>query len=163
MAEDLPISYSCLCGAVECVRICFFLSFFPFLFFFFPSNFSLQKVSSTPALKVFCHCNSCRVYGGSPACVGGWKPTEWKLVKGQDNLINYESAPKKTRHSCKTCGSFINNVLPDGTVVVPLQGLKYPADFKGEKILPNMHIFYAERARDEPENDGLKRFDGWPQ
>jgi hypothetical protein len=59
-----------------------------------------------------------QVYGGDAACVAAWPPASFKYTKGEDGLLKYESAPKKFRISCGTCGCFVNNILPDGTMVV---------------------------------------------
>jgi hypothetical protein len=58
-----------------------------------------------------------QVYGGDAANVAAWPPAQFKYTKGEDALVKYESAANKFRISCGTCGSFINNVLPDGTIV----------------------------------------------
>mmetsp|Transcript_22509 Transcript_22509/g.31505 ORF Transcript_22509/g.31505 Transcript_22509/m.31505 type:complete len:144 (+) Transcript_22509:193-624(+) len=133
--SDLKASFQCLCKSVT------------------------YEISGPPAMAVNCHCESCRVFGGAPACVGCWKPEQFKLTKGKDCVLSYESAPKKFRDSCKKCGTWTNNILPNGLYVIPLGGLKYP---KGgcKRVEPTMHIFYAERVADAP--DSLKKHDGWP-
>jgi len=60
------------------------------------------------------------VYGGDAARVAAYAPDQFAITKGADEMIKFESAPKKMRHSCKTCGSFVHNILPNGLMVVPL-------------------------------------------
>lgn len=126
-------TYTCLCGAVT------------------------TQVDAAPELACYCHCDSCQTYGGGPGVVGGWKPERFTITKGADNLIRYESSPNKWRVSCRTCGSFIHNVLPNGLMVVPLGALK-----GGEPVLPTMHIFYAARRSEHWATDGLPKHTAWP-
>lgn len=72
------------------------------------------EVTGEPAMACICHCESCRVYGGDAARVAAYPPAQFKMTKGDADLIKYESAPGKFRHSCGTCGSFVNNILPNG-------------------------------------------------
>ena len=119
----------------------------------------MPRVSTLkPQLAAFCHCDTCQTYGGDAANVGAWKPDEMKVTKGEDNLIKYESAAGKFRCSCKTCGSFAYNILPNGLFVVPLGALKYLENT--ERVKPTMHIFYVDRRQDA--KDDLAKFDGWP-
>eukprot|EP00164_Ancoracysta_twista_P003518 GFYU01004695.1.p2 GENE.GFYU01004695.1~~GFYU01004695.1.p2 ORF type:complete len:150 (+),score=39.63 GFYU01004695.1:57-452(+) len=128
------VTYTCLCKAVA------------------------WEATGDPALTCWCHCISCQKYGSDAAQVAGFPPAQVKYTKGEDNLIVYEGAPKKFRKSCKTCGSFVNNVLPDGLFVAPLGGAEFP---KGERLKPTMHIFYSMRTREA--NDDLPKHAEWPQ
>ena len=88
-------SHTCLCGSVVS-----------------------EITTAKPQLAVFCHCNSCQVFGGGPAPVAAFKPDEFRVVKGQDSLNSYESSKGKYRVSCRKCGSFVHNTLPNGLQVV---------------------------------------------
>jgi hypothetical protein len=100
------------------------------------------EVCGEPALAVYCHCQSCRVFGGDAARVAAYPPDQFKLTKGDDKLLKYESAPGKWRHSCNTCGSFVHNVLPNGLMIAPLGGCSWAED--GEPVVPNKHIFMGD-------------------
>lgn len=95
------------------------------------------EVSGEPAMCCWCHCEACQVYGGDGAQVVVYKPEDFKFTKGESERIVYESAPNKLRASCATCGSFVNNVLPNGLIVCNLGGTK----FEGERVKPTMHIW----------------------
>ena len=123
-----------------------------------PSLTRGRIASLKPALACFCHCDSCQTYGGDAANVGAWSPDQFKITKGDDNLLRYESSPGKLRVSCKTCGSWAYNQLPNGLIVVPLGALKYLENT--ERVKPTCHIFYVDRRVDA--NDDLPKFDGWP-
>mmetsp|Transcript_37174 Transcript_37174/g.72514 ORF Transcript_37174/g.72514 Transcript_37174/m.72514 type:complete len:131 (-) Transcript_37174:221-613(-) len=114
------------------------------------------EVTGEPAMACFCHCNHCQIYGGDAAHVAAFKPEQFKYTKGESETIVYEHTPKKTRHTCKKCGSFVHNILPNGLMVTPLGGMTFTKD----KIKPTMHIFYAERCRDA--TDDLPKHEGWP-
>ena len=112
-----------------------------------------------PALAVICHCESCRVYGGDAARVAAYPADQFTLTKGAEEMIKYESAPSKMRHSCKTCGSFIQNVLPNGLMVAPLGGIKWSAE--GAPVVPKSHIFMGDCGL-EKVTDGLPEHAAFP-
>ncbi|KNC85974.1 hypothetical protein SARC_01878 [Sphaeroforma arctica JP610] len=117
------------------------------------------EVSGEPAISCYCHCKSCRVYGGDASQVAGYTPEQFKLTKGEDNLIKYESAPSKFRHTCKTCGCMIYNILPNGLKVVPLGGINWADD--GKPVVPNMHIFVGDKGLEDI-TDGLPQHESFP-
>ncbi|KNC78928.1 hypothetical protein SARC_08662 [Sphaeroforma arctica JP610] len=117
------------------------------------------ELTGEPALACYCHCNTCRVYGGAPARVGAYSPEQFKLTKGSANLISYESGPGKIRNSCKTCGSMIYHILPNGLAVPPLGGVKWASD--GVPVVPTMHIWYGDKGLEEANDDFIK-YDGFP-
>eukprot|EP00614_Pseudopedinella_elastica_P029601 CAMPEP_0172613860 /NCGR_PEP_ID=MMETSP1068-20121228/48017_1 /TAXON_ID=35684 /ORGANISM="Pseudopedinella elastica, Strain CCMP716" /LENGTH=180 /DNA_ID=CAMNT_0013418469 /DNA_START=24 /DNA_END=566 /DNA_ORIENTATION=+ len=117
------------------------------------------EVKGEPALAVLCHCESCRVYGSDAARVAAYSPEQFKITKGQDGLIKYESAPGKFRCTCSTCGSFVHNILPNGLMVAPLGGTKWGGD--GDPVEPRMHIFMSDCGL-ETVNDDLPQHAEFP-
>jgi len=100
------------------------------------------QVSGEPAVSVYCHCNSCRISVGDAARLAGYKPGQFRITHGADNLIEYESSHKTFRVSCATCGSFVHKTNPDGLQVVPLGGIKWESN--GKPVVPEHHIFVAD-------------------
>lgn len=118
------------------------------------------EVSGEPSLAVHCHCESCRVYGGEAARLAAYPPAQFKLTKGDDKLIKYESTPGKWRMSCGTCGSFVHNTLTNGLMAVPLGGCKWDTT-NGAPVVPKMHIFMSDCGM-EVVNDKLPHYQEFP-
>lgn len=111
-------------------------------------------------MAVFCHCTSCRVYGGGAGTVAAFPVEQLTYSKGQDNLIVYEQVPGKLRMSCKTCGSWVQNTLPPNNLqIIPLASL---AVVSGPLLKPTMHIWVGDRGNMDLPTDGLPQHEGWP-
>lgn len=55
-----------------------------------------------------CHCPDCRkLSGASFASIIAVEVSGFKLVSGEDHLIDFESSPGKHRCFCRTCGSHV--------------------------------------------------------
>jgi hypothetical protein len=73
---------SCLCGAVEYETV-------------------------NPATEVtHCHCSMCRKqHGAAFATYAGYLPEDLRLLRGEDCIVSYASAPHVERRFCRICGS----------------------------------------------------------
>lgn len=107
-----------------------------------------------------CHCSRCRKAHGTPfATFGAVRAETFRLLRGGDAIVRWESRPGFFRPFCRRCGS----TVPDGAVVapdlafVPAGGLD--AD-PGSR--PALHIFAASKAPWYDIPDALPRFDAYP-
>lgn len=89
-------TWTCLCGNCQC------------------------EVTGDPALACFCHCMQCRRYASTAMQLAAFEPDQFKMIKGQDGLIKYESNTGVFRNSCGTCGSFVYKEMAGGNYIVPL-------------------------------------------
>lgn len=122
--------------------------------------YTCHQVTGVPAMAVFCHCTSCRVYAGGAGNVAAFPVEQLTYTKGQDNLILYEQVPGKQRMSCKTCGSWVQNTLPPNNLqIIPLASLNVVS---GPVLKPTMHIWVGDRGDMDLPTDGLPQHDGWP-
>ncbi|KAJ1468471.1 Mss4-like protein [Baffinella frigidus] len=91
-----------------------------------------------PVMVPLCHCKTCRVYGGGPAYVAAFMPDKVTHLEAEGDVIKYESAPNKFRYTCKTCGTWIYNTLPNGINALPLAALEVESGpklgSKGERL-----------------------------
>jgi len=117
------------------------------------------EVTGAPAMACLCHCESCRVFGGAAGNVAAFPLDQVKYSKGRDNLIEYEGVPGKKRMTCKSCGSWVQNTLPNGLQIIPLGALK---TISGPVIKPTMHIFTGDRGDMDLPTDALPQHEGWP-
>mmetsp|Transcript_17308 Transcript_17308/g.28948 ORF Transcript_17308/g.28948 Transcript_17308/m.28948 type:complete len:143 (+) Transcript_17308:54-482(+) len=137
-AEDGKYAFECLCKGVA------------------------YEVTGAPAMTATCHCESCRSYGGGPASVAVFPPDKISYSKGEDNLIKWEAAamPGKFRLTCKTCGGWVQNVLPPNNMqIIPLGNLKAVS---GPILRPSMHIWVGDRGDLPAPEDDLPKHEGWP-
>src|ERR1041385_3599587 len=77
---------TCFCGAVEITA------------------------TGAPVHMGYCHCNSCRTWGGAPMnAFTLWKPDAVKVTKGAETIGTYMKAPPGTsaRKWCKQCGGHL--------------------------------------------------------
>ena len=65
-------------------------------------NFEAQ-VTGEPALAVWCHCASCRAQTGAAMQLGVWSADNFKVIKGDDDLIKYSKTEGIYRNSCAKC------------------------------------------------------------
>jgi hypothetical protein len=56
--------------------------------------------------------------------LGVWEAENFKVNKGEDSMINYESTSGVFRKSCSKCGSFTYKDLGGGNMVAPLGALE---------------------------------------
>ncbi len=107
-----------------------------------------------------CYCSMCRkAHGSGYSTYVMVKPAEFRWVRGEDEVVSYESSPGFHRPFCPTCGSVVPRPEPDQEYAgIPAGCLD---DDPG--IRPAAHIFTASKAPwVEIPDDGLPRFDVYP-
>ncbi|CAM9235196.1 unnamed protein product [Chrysoparadoxa australica] len=138
--EEALYTWHCLCGDVA------------------------YEIKGSPVCTAICHCEECRRFAGCAAHCTGYPASAveagcFQFTKGKDSLTCYEYTPGKRRHTCKRCGTWVHNILPNGMHVFPVAALD---PVKGPPIKPQMHVFIADKGHTDIPDDGLPRYDGWP-
>lgn len=122
----------CACGAVE------------------------AKAEGEPVMQVFCHCQDCRDWLGAPVHAATvWPAGTVTITRGADQITTYKRTEQSHRKSCSRCGAAVMVDHPGAEVVDVLA-----SRLDGLKFAPAMHVFYAERMVDFP--DDLPKFDRLP-
>lgn len=107
---------------------------------------------------VHCHCAMCRKHHGSPFVTWAVAAADgYRLTAGADQVVRYESTPGTHRAFCRTCGSVVPELTPDGRhVVVPAGNL--------DDALPEaqLHMFVGSQAPWHTIADGLPQHEAWP-
>lgn len=131
MASESTHCGTCFCKAVEIVA------------------------TGTPAVMVFCHCESCRTWLGAP--VHGatlWPSANVKLVRGE--LGTTKKTEASHRQFCTQCGGRVQVLHPAiGMTDVPSVVLPSVA------FRPTMHVHYGEKV--VAMRDGLPKFKDFPK
>jgi hypothetical protein len=129
------LSGSCLCGAVR------------------------WRIDGAPTPFAHCHCSVCRKAHGTSFATYMTAPgssLEW--LSGDEQVATYESSPRFVRRFCRTCGSVLPGVAPDGHVFAP------PGSTEGDPgVRAKIHIFVASKAPWFDITDDLRRFDAFPK
>lgn len=127
---------SCLCGAVS-----------------YEINGELGPIG-------FCHCSRCRKVNGTAFSAASLIPLKnFKIVTGQEALVDYESSPGVYRIFCGVCASPIcskRDTMPE-SVRLRVGTLDTPVTEK-----PVMHIFVADKAEWYEICDDLPQYDERP-
>lgn len=79
-----------------------------------------------------------------------------EVLKGGDDLINYEATEGVVRKSCSKCGSFCYKVIKGDTLVAPLGALS------GDVVKPTCHIFCKDKGNQAVMFDDLPMHDAFP-
>ena len=106
-----------------------------------------------------CHCGRCRKAHGSAFSTGAMVPADgFRLVRGAERIVRYDSSPGFARPFCGRCGAVVaSGDAWQGLVAVPMGPLD---DDPGTR--PLCHIFVASKAPwYEIPSDGLPRFDAY--
>jgi hypothetical protein len=106
-----------------------------------------------------CHCSQCRkAYAaafGSIAVVAG---SDFRWVRGTDQIHSFPQSPGVNRYFCKTCGSPLPMVEPwDSLVGIPAGLLD---DDPG--VRPSSHIFVGSKAQWWSISDSLPQHEAYP-
>jgi hypothetical protein len=114
------------------------------------------EVSGEPAGMGYCHCESCRHWSAGPVnAFTLWQPDQVKVVKGEENLAQYNKTENSDRRWCKKCG---------GHVMAGHPGLKlidvYAAIIPSVEFKPGLHVNYAESVLRM--KDGLPKMKDFP-
>ena len=104
-------------------------------------------LTGQPEAMAYCHCDSCRQWSAGPlSAFTLWKPENFKITKGADNLGGFTGNPLSdvkevvsNRVWCKSCGGHIYTDHPTmGVIDVPAVIIR---DFK---FKPAFHVHYQE-------------------
>lgn len=133
MAEH-PVPGACLCGAVR------------------------FTITPPTLFCAHCHCTLCRrAHGAGYVTWAGLLKERFAITAGGDQLTQFRSSTHGTRSFCRVCGSglfFTSMEYPDRVDVV-LANLQGSID-----RVPEMHVFFDDRAQWVSVADGLPRFGG---
>ena len=84
-----------------------------------------------------------------------WKPSNVKVVKGEEFLARFMKTPASGRQSCKNCGGHVMTDHPPlGLIDV------YAATIQTLPFKPVVHVNYAETVL--PMKDGLPKLKDFP-
>jgi hypothetical protein len=105
-----------------------------------------------------CHCSMCRRAHGAAFVTWVSVPTEnFRLLTGEDELVEFDSSEDAQRGFCMVCGStlfFDSSRWPEEKHIV----LANFTDDVGQK--PQVHAFFSDKAHWIDVNDGLPRKGG---
>jgi hypothetical protein len=106
-----------------------------------------------------CHCSRCRKVHGAPFATYVLFPAKnFRLERGREHIVRYESSPGFFRPFCGGCGS----VVSDGEAWKDLAGAPAGPLDDDPGVRPVAHIFAASKAPWFEIQDGLARFDTYP-
>lgn len=107
---------------------------------------------------VHCHCAMCRKHHGSPFVTWAVAAASgYRVTAGADHIVRYESTPGTHRAFCRTCGSVVPELTPDGHhVVIPAGNLD------GALPEPQLHMFVCSQAPWYAIADDLPQHEAWP-
>ncbi len=107
-----------------------------------------------------CHCLKCRRWHGAALRTrASIQRSQFRWLKGEDQLGDYMSSPQVHKYFCKTCGSALISSydnLPD-ILGVPLGGVEGAV-----KIATQAHIFVDSKASWYTLCDGSPQYAEWP-
>jgi len=126
---------SCLCGGIQ------------------------YEIEGEIQLMANCHCSMCRKHhGASFVTFVGTSMSQFRWLKGEDMLVDYESSPGVHRGFCRACGSSLPIPVPNESMLfVPAGTLD---EDPGQR--PQAHIFVGSRAPWVEITDDLPQFDEYP-
>lgn len=105
-----------------------------------------------------CHCDNCRrAHGAGFVTWAGFPAAQFRIERGADELVRFETETSAVRSFCRTCGTTLLYESPRwaGEVHVAVASLDDPLD-----RLPTLHA-YADRSPDWcPITDDLPRYGG---
>ena len=109
---------------------------------------------------MICHCSKCRKANGSAYAINAAVKTEqFRFIKGQELVSEFESSPGVFRSFCKQCGSPLLSRRPSQPDIVRLRigTLDTPVDVK-----PLAHIFVGSKASWDEIHDDIPQYDERP-
>ena len=132
---DTPTRGSCLCGAIA-----------------WETTGPLEFMSH-------CHCSRCRkTHGAAFATFIMCQADMFRLTRGGDEMVRYESTPGFFRPFCGRCGS----VVPDGTAWQGIIGIPAGPLDDDPGVRPAAHIFTASKAPWFDIQDATPAYDAYP-
>jgi hypothetical protein len=106
-----------------------------------------------------CHCARCRkAHGAAFATYVMCTPDAFRLTRGRDEIVRWESTPGFFRPFCGTCGS----VVPDGAPAQGLVGVPAGPFDDDPGVRPVAHIFVASKAPWFEIHGDTLQFDQYP-
>jgi hypothetical protein len=115
------------------------------------------QVSGEPAGMGYCHCESCRHWSAGPVnAFTLWHPNQVKVVKGEENLGQYNKTANSDRRWCKKCGGHVMAGHPGLKLIDVYSAILPTVEFK-----PGLHVNYAESVL--PMKDGLPKMKDFPK
>jgi hypothetical protein len=105
-----------------------------------------------------CHCSMCRrAHGAAYVTWVGVPAAGFRLTKGEEVLVDYQSSEHVTRHFCGRCGSplFCNDARHANEVHLTLAHLNRETGLK-----PEAHYFFDSRATWSNIEDDLPKLSG---
>ena len=106
-----------------------------------------------------CHCSRCRkVHGSAFATFVMCQPGDFRLLRGRERIVRYESSPGLFRRFCGRCGS----VVADGEPVQGLVGVPAGPLDDDPRACPIAHLFVSAQAPWFEVRDTLPRFAAFP-
>ena len=109
---------------------------------------------------MMCHCSKCRKANGSAYAINAAvKTDQFRFIKGQELVSEFESSPGVFRSFCKQCGSPLLSRRPSQPDIVRLRigTLDTPVDVK-----PLAHIFVGSKASWDEIHDDIPQYDERP-
>lgn len=107
-----------------------------------------------------CHCSKCRRWHAAAFRTrASINKTQFKWLKGHDNLSAYKSSDYVTKFFCKTCGSPLISTYDNKPDIlgIPLGGIEGIGD-----IEIAAHIFVGSKASWYEIADTIQQYDTWP-
>ena len=116
------------------------------------------QVSGKPESMVYCHCDSCRSWSGSPVHSSTmWKTESVEIMAGAEHIRTFQRTPESISHRqyCEMCGSHLMISHPDfGMYDV------FAATIPTLNFVPSLHVNYSETVL--PMRDGLPKYSDFP-
>jgi hypothetical protein len=114
------------------------------------------EATGEPAGMGYCHCESCRHWSAGPVnAFTLWPPEAVKIIKGEENVGQYNKTPNSDRKWCTKCGGHIMSNHP-GLKLVDV----YAAILPTLEFQPGLHVNYAETVLRM--KDGLPKMKDFP-
>ncbi len=122
----------CLCGAVE------------------------YSIPDALIYAGYCHCSECRRWTGSPfSASGGVSKSDFKILKGRDNLTCYKKGEDTLSYFCNTCSSILYGDMFKIDMIYILLGTLD----ESPSLKPQWHAYTTSKADWYEINDGLPQFE----
>ena len=107
----------------------------------------------------YCHCTSCRKASGSAhAANAPIDRPNFRILRGQQLIREFESSPGKFRAFCSNCGSPLYVYLAATPTVLRIRLGSLDTPFLKQ---PQAHTWVSDKAPWEPIGDNIPQFPKW--
>lgn len=114
------------------------------------------EVRGEPEQAGFCHCTSCRHWSAGPVnAFTLWKPANFRVIRGGDDLGSFQKSETSIRHWCNRCGGHVYTEHPTFELVDV-----YAAVLPDLPFEPAVHVQYQSTVH--PMRDGLPKMRDFP-